>query len=564
MFHALHLGRRIRPITRPRRSGAALAAASLALGALAVVTAPAAQANLTAMSGTFNAAGFPTTYTGTNGVRLELCLDTPQCLGTSADMVAPDGEAFYYHASAELPSGVVGFVALEAAFLDQEPIVFQRTQVDAPAGVFQAGAPYTITDPYGSYTCVGNDDETIRTRCRIESGGGVNVFSDAITGRIDRFLVSATPPPGHIGNAVSPTPVAGGATFSVSGPGVVQSTTSWIIQGRLGAADAALAPGATTSVPAVDFGGQPVDTGASAARTVTLRSSGNTPLSGIAASTGSAEFPMTSTCAATLAVARECTISVGFDPAAAGPRAGVLTIASSAGNRTVPLTGRGQVGSLAASPSPVNFGNVVIDRLATKLVTVRNAGDASMAFTGAALSGSGAGFFGLGGAATPRCVGGTALAPGASCQIGVTFRPTGTGGRSASMQVTAGGTTQVIAVTGNGITEAQASDQKRPTVASRTPGARAKRVSRRADIEVTFTEAVQGVGTTTFKVINTRTHQLVTGRLSRSGRTWRLDPGSRLAAGTKYRVKLIGGSSAIRDIAGNALASQRWSFTTRG
>jgi hypothetical protein len=564
MYHSSHLGRRIRPLTRPRRSGAALAAASLALGALAVVTAPAAQADLGAVSPTFNGVGLPAAYTDGTNVRLELCRDTAQCLGTTADMVAPDGEAFYYHASAEVGDGIVGFVALEAAFLDDDPIVFQRTQVDAPAGVFQPGATYTITDAYGSYTCDGNDDPTVRTRCRIESGGAPNLFSDAVAGRIDNFLVSTSAPAGHIGNAVSPTPVAGGATFSVSGPGVLASTNQWIIQGRLAGPESAPAPGAITSVPSVDFGGQPVDTGVSAVRTVNLRSVGNTPLSGITVGTGSAEFPVTSTCGATLAVARECAISVRFDPATAGARAGALTITSSAGTRTVPLTGRGQAGSLAVAPSPVDFGNVVIDRLATKVVTLRNAGDASMTFTGAALSGPGAGFFGLAGAASPRCVGGTAIAPGASCQLGVTFHPSGTGARSASLQVTAGGTTQVIAVSGNGLTEAQAADHTRPAVSARTPGSGAKRVSRNANVEATFTEAVRGVGATTFKVINTRTGKKVTGRITRSGSTWRLDPGSRLAARTTYRVKLIGGSSAIRDIAGNALASLRWSFTTRG
>lgn len=558
-------GRRTRPQTRQhhRRFGAALAAITLAISALAAVAAPAAQADLAGMSPTFNAQGFPTSYTA-GGVTLELCLDTPQCLGTSADMVAPDGEAFYYHASAELPSGVVGFVALEGAFLEQDPIAFQRTQVDAPAGVFLPGATYTITDPYGSYTCVGNDNPAIRTRCRIESGGGINLFTDALTGRINRFLVSTAPPANHIGNAVSPTPVVGGATFSVSGPGVVESTTQWIIQGRLAGPAAAPASGATLSAAGVDFGGQPVDAGASAVRTVTLRSTGNIPLSGIAPSTGSAEYPVTSTCPATLAVARECTVSVAFDPAAAGPRPGVLTIASSAGPRAVPLAGAGTVGRMSATPTPLDFGGVQQGTLRTHTVTVRNVGDATMSFTGASVSGPGAGSFGTGGAAAPRCVGGTALAPGGSCQVGVTFRPSALGQHAATLTLASNVGLQAITLTGAGLTEAQANDKTRPTVASRTPGARAKRVARTANVEVSFDEAVQGVATTTFKLVNTRSGKVVTARVVRAGSAWRLDPSSRLARGTTYRVKLVGGSAAIRDIAGNPLASLTWSFTTRG
>jgi len=41
-----------------------------------------------------------------------------------------------------------------------------------------------------------------------------------------------------------------------------------------------------------------------------------------------------------------------------------------------------------------------------------------------------------------------------------------------------------------------------------------------------------------------------------------LNPNATLAANTKYTVTLTGGPAAIRDAAGNPLATTTWSFTT--
>lgn len=103
-----------------------------------------------------------------------------------------------------------------------------------------------------------------------------------------------------------------------------------------------------------------------------------------------------------------------------------------------------------------------------------------------------------------------------------------------------------------------------PTVTGFTPGSNALLVRRSNNITVTFSEAVQGVGTATFTVKNAATGAAVAAAVVRNGTTnqWILDPQQALAAKTKYTVTVTGGGTAIRDLAGNQLATRTWQFTT--
>ncbi|WP_224084122.1 S8 family serine peptidase [Arthrobacter sp. StoSoilB19] len=103
-----------------------------------------------------------------------------------------------------------------------------------------------------------------------------------------------------------------------------------------------------------------------------------------------------------------------------------------------------------------------------------------------------------------------------------------------------------------------------PTVTSYSPGSNALLVRRSSSISATFSEAVQGVNTTTFTLKNPATGAVVAATAYRNGTTnqWILDPRETLAAKTRYTVTLTGGTSGIRDVAGNPLASRSWQFTT--
>ena len=103
-----------------------------------------------------------------------------------------------------------------------------------------------------------------------------------------------------------------------------------------------------------------------------------------------------------------------------------------------------------------------------------------------------------------------------------------------------------------------------PTVTSYSPGSNALLVRRSSNASATFSEAVQGIGTTTFTLKNASTGAVVAASVYRNGTTnqWILDPQEPLAAKTRYTVTLTGGTAGIRDLAGNPLAGRSWQFTT--
>jgi methionine-rich copper-binding protein CopC len=129
-----------------------------------------------------------------------------------------------------------------------------------------------------------------------------------------------------------------------------------------------------------------------------------------------------------------------------------------------------------------------------------------------------------------------------------------------------GGSTAIRDLAGNALTSTswQFLTGPAPTVSTRTPAAGATGVSKTANITATFSEAVQGVSTTTFTLKNTATGALVTATVTKNATTnqWILDPGVTLAANTKYTVTVTGGTTAVRDLAGNPLTTTTWAFTT--
>jgi subtilisin family serine protease len=103
-----------------------------------------------------------------------------------------------------------------------------------------------------------------------------------------------------------------------------------------------------------------------------------------------------------------------------------------------------------------------------------------------------------------------------------------------------------------------------PTVTGYVPGSNDLLVRRSNNVSVTFSEAVQGVTASTFTVKNAATGAVVAAAVYRNGTSnqWILDPQLALAAKTKYTVTVTGGAAAVRDLAGNQLATKTWQFTT--
>jgi hypothetical protein len=103
-----------------------------------------------------------------------------------------------------------------------------------------------------------------------------------------------------------------------------------------------------------------------------------------------------------------------------------------------------------------------------------------------------------------------------------------------------------------------------PTITTRSPGSGATNVRRDANLTATFSEAVTGVSTTSARLTRLSDGAVVKAAttLDSTGRVLTINPATTLAAGTRYRVSILGGSTMVRDKAGNPTLSVSWLFTT--
>lgn len=114
----------------------------------------------------------------------------------------------------------------------------------------------------------------------------------------------------------------------------------------------------------------------------------------------------------------------------------------------------------------------------------------------------------------------------------------------------------------NVTTTVEPADTLPPTIASRNPSGTTLVADVNTNIDVTFSESVQGVSGTTFVLTHGDTGATIPASVSGAGASWTLNPTGSLANDTPYLVTLTGGASAIRDLAGNPLATETWAFRT--
>jgi hypothetical protein len=198
------------------------------------------------------------------------------------------------------------------------------------------------------------------------------------------------------------------------------------------------------------LGTQPAGT-SSPAGTVTLTNTGGGSLSISSytiAGSNSGDFQVDSSCGASLAAAASCTFSVYFSPTTVGPRKSSLSVSYDGPDspKTILLTGVGT--AVTHTPASLNFGNQTVGVSSSpQAIILTNAGSTAIHIWQIAILGTNAGDF----SKTTTC--GSSLAASASCTVSVTFTPTATGVRSASVLVSddGGGSPQAVSVTGTGI-----------------------------------------------------------------------------------------------------------------
>lgn len=206
--------------------------------------------------------------------------------------------------------------------------------------------------------------------------------------------------------------------------------------------------GAGFSPTSLDFPPQTVNT-TSTPLTTTLTNTGSATLniSSIAITGANAsDFAISAkTCGATLAASGTCTVSVNFTPAAGGARAANLSFTDNApaSPQAVPLTGTGNVTSIAISPASLTFPATIVGQSsAAQVLTMTNTGGSSITVSAISVGGDFS--------QTNNCIG--TLVPGQFCTVNVTFTPTATGLRSSTaiFTDTAPGSPQSVAVSGTG------------------------------------------------------------------------------------------------------------------
>ncbi len=308
--------------------------------------------------------------------------------------------------------------------------------VDTTAVVFVSGGPLNFGSVVGTTTSAA---QTLT----LQNDGGVSM-----TG----ITVAVTAPfarPAGLAGGTCGTTLAAGATCTInivfSPPlaatatpytGTATVTGSVTVNGSpvsLSGTGIPIIQTATVSPSPLAFGNWA--TGTSFTRNLTVTNSGNVGLAGGTVSALAAPFSRITTgtfptgapnCAATLAVGASCTIKVQYAPAATVASNATLTVAYTGATVTgspVSISGTGVVtpATVSITPNPLTITLPAGTLSGTSTVTLTNtaaAGGSNVAVTNVAVTGAGLIWAWTKG--TDTCTG-AALAPGASCTVGVRF-----------------------------------------------------------------------------------------------------------------------------------------------
>ncbi|PYV19688.1 MAG: hypothetical protein DMG21_00910 [Acidobacteria bacterium] len=165
----------------------------------------------------------------------------------------------------------------------------------------------------------------------------------------------------------------------------------------------------------------------------------------------SGDFSQTNNCGSSLGAGATCTINVTFTPSVASAETAALTVTDSVATspQTTNLSGTGITLAATLSPSSLSLGNQQVTTTSVaQPLTFSNTGQGPVTISSSTLSGANPGDF----AQSNNC--GSTVAVGGSCTFNVTFSPTATGARSATLAVfdNASGSPQISSLSGTGTT----------------------------------------------------------------------------------------------------------------
>lgn len=330
---------------------------------------------------------------------------------------------------------------------------------NAPGGSQTATVTGTGTAAELSPTSLTYASQTVGTTSAAQSvtlsdvsGTALSITSIAITGtNSGDFAVSSTTCGSTLAGkssctiSVTFTPTASGTrsaavTVTDNGGGTSQSAT---LTGTGAGVSLTISPSSLTyPVQVVGTSSTPQ------AVTLTNSSSSAVTITTVAVTgTNLKDFSQTNNCGSSLAANSSCTINVTFKPTTINTRTATLSVTDSGTNspQTVSLKGIGTAVSL--SPASLTFAAQTVGTSSSpQAITLTNvSASGTVVISKLSITGSDSGDF----SETNNC---GSIAPKGTCTINVTFKPTATGTRSASVSVAdnGGGTPQTDALTGTG------------------------------------------------------------------------------------------------------------------
>lgn len=182
----------------------------------------------------------------------------------------------------------------------------------------------------------------------------------------------------------------------------------------------------------------------SAAQTVSVANTGGVAAT-LSTPTLTGDFSLTAnSCGNTLAAQTACALSIAFMPMASGNRSGTLSLTDSAGTQIAQLTGIGEAPATdTLAPASLSFAQQQIGTIsAAQQVTLTNAGDVPLTLISASVST-------IDFTVTNNC--GTSLSARSSCAFNVSFVPSATGTRAATLTVADQFRSQRVSLTGMGV-----------------------------------------------------------------------------------------------------------------
>jgi hypothetical protein len=233
---------------------------------------------------------------------------------------------------------------------------------------------------------------------------------------------------------------AGAATGSVTVSSNASNPSLAIGLSGTGAAAGLLSASPTS----LSFGS--VAVGSSQTLSETVTNSGGTAVNISAASASGSGFSISGIATPLqLTAGQSLTFAVTFAPASAGAASGSVNIASNASNPSLSIglsgTGTAAQGQLAASPTSLSFGNVVVGSSKSLTTTLTASGGAVTISSDSSTSGQ----FALSGVSLP-----TTLSAGQSATFTVIFTPQTSGSASATASFTSNASNTPTAVTASG------------------------------------------------------------------------------------------------------------------